>query len=112
MADMTAAQIAEWFASQGMKVPADVAKKAEAEKTDAIESYLHDRLVGIENENDRIAAAAEFRTFFENVAAQMLSFKGDEKNKPGRGDHKYVSRRVQFDIPGMGYLKVELQRDK
>lgn len=111
MADMTAAQIAEWFASQGMKVPADVAKKAEAEKTDAIESYLFDRLI-LTNENEKITVASEDRIFFEGVADRLLAYKGDEKNKPGRGDHKYLSHRVQFDIPGRGYLKVELQRDK
>lgn len=109
MADMTAAQVAEWMQAQGLEVPADVQAKADTEKTSEVESYLYDRLSSITSETDRIAAAEESREFFETVAAHMMSFDSQEKNKPGRGDNKYRSHFVGIETPA-GFLKVELQR--
>jgi hypothetical protein len=108
MADMTAAQVAEWMAAQGLKVPADVLKRAESEKNDETETYLYERLSTISNETDRIAAAQESREFFETVAANMLSFDGQEKNRPGRGNSKVFERHVGIETAA-GFLKVTLQ---
>lgn len=108
MAEMTAAQVAEWMLSQGLEIPAQVAEAAENEKNDETETYLYERLSGIENETDRIAAAQESREFFETVAANMISFDGQEKNRPGRGTSKVFERHVGIET-SVGFLKVTLQ---
>lgn len=108
MADMTAAQVAEWMASQGLKIPAEVKRAAESEKNNETETYLFERLSSISNETDRIAAAEESRVFFETVAANMLSFDGQEKNRPGRGTAKVFERHIGIETEA-GYLKVTLQ---
>lgn len=108
MAEMTAAQVAEWMAAQGLKIPAEVKRAAENEKNDETETYLYDRLSGIGNETDRIAAAKESREFFETVAANMLSFDGQEKNRPGRGSSKVFERHVGIET-SVGFLKVTVQ---
>lgn len=109
MAEMTAAQVAEWMKSQGLKVPADVLKRAESEKTDEVEQYLYGKLSKIADEGNRIQRATESRVFLEQVAVSMLEFDSTEKSKPGRGDHKYTSHFVGIETPS-GFLKVELQK--
>lgn len=108
MAEMTAAQVAEWMASQGLKIPAEVKRAAENEKNDETETYLYERLSSITDESNRITRAQEQRVFLEQVAQEMLSFDGQEKNRPGRGNSKVFERHVGIET-SVGFLKVTLQ---
>jgi len=109
--EMTAAQVAAWFAAQGLEVPETLVETATNEARDALESYLYDHLSSIESETDRIAAATESLEWAESVAANMLSFDSFESGKQGRGDSKVLRRKVVLDLPEFGTLTIMLDRD-
>ena len=109
MAEMTAAEVAAWFEKQGKKIPADVQKQVEEEKTDATDTYLYERLSSVKDEANRVQRATQNRIFFGEVANTMLEFDGQEKNRPGRGTAKVFERHVGIET-AHGFLKITLQQ--
>lgn len=88
---MSAAQVAEWLAAQGLSVPDELQTKVRNSVQDEAQSYLSEHL-NIDDEKRKVQHATKWqKELFTLADAFTGSFNGQEKNiGQGRAFERYI----------------------